>query len=697
MAVLEKIRVKFGLAASIIIAIGLLSFIIDPSELTSAVQSMSSKYDVGEIAGKKVSYNDFQSEVDKMTTINETLTGQSAQGAQQQKQVRDAAWQNLIYRDLFDKNARAAGLAVGEQEVVDLTTGSNLSPLISQNPAFLDEDGAFSLDQLNRFLQSLDADQTGNLRLYWDYLQNSIVNNQYQTKYNSLFSQPKSENPLMLRKEIEQNNATTDVDFVMVPFGFTTDSSIVVSDGEIRDYYANHKKFFRRNAETRDMEYVVFEVVPSASDLEDAKEEVASLYEDFATTDNMKGFLMRNSDRQYDEYWYKAGELRVVAPEIDDHVWGKDSDGKASDIITKGNDFYMARVMASASLPDSAYVKHILLQDANLADSLLSVVKGGENISNLAAQYSLDKGSKADGQLGNIGWMTQSYMIPGFESVFSAKVGEPFLLKTQYGTHIVVVSDKTAPVAKKQVAVYQKQTLPSKETFNSFYSQANKFATAAAGGYENYKKAVDTIGVYSHPINGMSESSERLGGVDDTKEVTRWVFDNKVGKVSDIITVNTNYFIVATVKGIHKKGYAPVEEVASQIREALYHEKLQDKVAADVAGQISGMDDLQAIADKLKSTVSHQSGVAFSSVSNQSLDPAFIGALSVAPEGKVCGPVAGSIGVYVFKVTGRDTGAFYTEDDAKNRDAQLGYYKSQMIIPVMMDEAGVTDNRARFY
>ena len=73
MAVLEKIRVKFGLVISIIIALALLSFIIDPSTLESALNSMSSKYDVGQIAGKSISYSDFQADVDRYTTINELL------------------------------------------------------------------------------------------------------------------------------------------------------------------------------------------------------------------------------------------------------------------------------------------------------------------------------------------------------------------------------------------------------------------------------------------------------------------------------------------------------------------------------------------------------------------------------------------------------------------------------------------------
>ena len=39
----------------------------------------------------------------------------------------------------------------------------------------------------------------------------------------------------------------------------------------------------------------------------------------------------------------------------------------------------------------------------------------------------------------------------------------------------------------------------------------------------------------------------------------------------------------------------------------------------------------------------------------------------------------------------------YTEDDAANSQRQLASYMSQMILPVMMEDADVKDNRARFY
>ena len=69
----------------------------------------------------------------------------------------------------------------------------------------------------------------------------------------------------------------------------------------------------------------------------------------------------------------------------------------------------------------------------------------------------------------------------------------------------------------------------------------------------------------------------------------------------------------------------------------------------------------------------------------------------MAPEGQICGPVAGEACVYVFKVSNRQTGAFYTEEDAKNTEKQKAQYAAQMIVPVMMEYDNVKDNRARFF
>ena len=131
MAVLEKLR-GWGIVLSILVALPLLLFIIDPSQIMSAVQSFSSKYDVGKIGGKKVSYTEFQTETDRLSKVYEMISGNSTSGEEQQNQIREEVWNSYVMDNLFLKNARAAGINVGSKEIVDLASGENLSPIVQQ-------------------------------------------------------------------------------------------------------------------------------------------------------------------------------------------------------------------------------------------------------------------------------------------------------------------------------------------------------------------------------------------------------------------------------------------------------------------------------------------------------------------------------------------------------------------------------------
>lgn len=693
MAALEKIRSKFGLAVSILIALALLSFIIDPGTLQTAINSMSTKYDVGKIDGKRISYTDFQENVEKFTSINEIISGSSSQNEQTQKNIRNAAWQDMMDKYLFIKNAKAAGIKVGEDEMLSLVSSSNPSAILVQNPIFMDESGNYSEEVLRQFLSMVETDQTGRYRQYWDYLQNTIYTQQFYQKYGALFNASNYTNALQMSHAMASGNTTADVDFCVEYFPMYHDSSIVVTNDEVRRYYKAHKEFFKQQKDSRDMEYVVFEVVPSSDDINNTSLAMSNLYDEFVSTDNMKSFLAKNSDSPLSNYWYKSGELRTINEEIDAQIFG----GKdLTQVVKSGDDFFAARTMATKMLPDSVYVKHILLQGVNAAtkaDSLVNVLKKGENFSNLASMYSLDTGSAADGELGSIGWMTQTYMIPGMESVIEAKVGTPFVLKTTYGTHVVLVTKTSKPMLKKQVAVLKKSALASKETYNKYYAQASRFAAITNGSYDGYKRAVDSLKVYSHNLT-ITEATSSFGSIDQAKTVTRWVFDNKIGKASSILTVNTNYFFIAAVKGEHKAGYVPVEEATGVISNRLYTQKLQQRTMADVKEKIKGAKTMEEVSERLGVEVEHSEAV---SLASNTLDPAMLGAAVTINDGVVFGPVKGAMGVYVFQTSNRQLGSFYTEDDARLREQQKTQYMGQFILSVMAENAGVEDNRERFY
>jgi peptidyl-prolyl cis-trans isomerase D len=226
--------------------------------------------------------------------------------------------------------------------------------------------------------------------------------------------------------------------------------------------------------------------------------------------------------------------------------------------------------------------------------------------------------------------------------------------------------------------------------------EATALADKSDGKYENFTAAVREDDLPVTPATRITEGTRRIGTVDNAREVVSWAFDAKEGQVSDVITVDNKYYYVVAVTKARKEGYVPINEVSSDIYNQLAHEKRLQITADEVQAKTQGLATLEQMADALNTTVSHQSGVSFGSIGG-GLDPAFIGAVSVAPKGKICGPTKGQIGVYMFQVMDSDAGAYYTEDDVNLRTSQEAQYRQQFLSSVLAEEADMKDNRARFY
>ena len=695
MAVLEKIRVKMGAFITVLIAIALLSFVIDPSTLQSAMSMFSSKYDVGEINGEGITYQEYQQKVDYFTKIYQLSAGTSSTNEQTQEAINNTAWQNEITDRVMIPAVENAGITLGNDELYDLTQGANISPVLMQEAAFVGEDGLFNRQKVVDFVQAISQDASGQLAMYWNFLEDNIVKDHMYTKYISLLEKSMYMSPAELNQAIANNNTTYNVDFIVKPYGFSIDSTITVSSKEVSDYYAKNKEMFRQN-ESRDLEYVVFEVVPSEADLDAAREDFDKTYNEFVAAENVKNFLARNSDVQYNPYYYKAGELSAYASELEDFAAAAKV-GESLAPFQQENTFIAAKVMDIKQMPDSVFVKHILLQgeDEAKADSLLAVAKKAD-FAQLAMAYSADKNPNV-AEAGDLGWMTQQYMIPGMESVLLAKKGDLMTIKTQYGTHIVKVTDITKPVRKAQVAILVKEAVASKTTYSDFYAKANDIATASEGNVEKFNAAAKEMGVPVYPAIRVLPGAKTLANYQHTREISRWANESKVGDVSPIITVDNKYFFVVALTAIHPEGYASVNEVYPDIETFLMAEKKGEKVAQETKAAIEGATTIEEAAEKLNTTVSNQSGMAFSSLTSQQLDPKFIGAVAGAPVNTLVGPVIGDLGVYYFTVKDKEVGAFYTEDDAKTRNAQVFSTVARYVPSIITESANIVDSRYKFY
>ena len=655
----------------------------------------SSKYDVGEINGESITYQDYQKKVDYFTQIYQITNG-GASNDQTQDMINNTAWQDEIANRVIIPAIENAGVTLGDEELFEMSQGANISPVLAGEAAFQDENGAFDKARLAQFVQAIHQDQSGQLQMYWKYLEDNMVKDQLLTKYFSMLEKSTFVTPVELNRAVAENNTTYNVDFVVKPFGFGIDSTITVSNQEIKAYYDNHTKNFEQQ-ESKDIEYVVYEVVPSVQDIELTQSNINKVYDEFVSAENMKNFLARNSDQPFNPYFYKQEELASINATVAEFA----EKAKAGDVLPPFQDdnmFIAARVMDVKNLPDSVFVKHILLQGDNekKADSLLQVLSKKGDFVQIAKEFSADQNPNV-AEAGDLGWMTQTYIVPGLEPVIGAKVGEILKLKTAYGTHLVKVTKTTKPVSKMQIALLVKETVAGKQTYADYYAKANDLATKSEGKLDKFRAAVKEGNLTYYPAIRVAPAAKGFASYEKAREVVRWVNENEVGAVSPILSVDNKYFFVVAVTGEHEGGIAPLKDVTPQIKQLLSFEKKGQKIAEETKALVAGLSDINAIAEKLGTTVSNKSGIAFSALTTQQLDPKFVGAVASASEGVVSGPVVGEIGVYYFVVTGKEVGAFYTEDDARLRKTQEFNYMSRMLPAIMMEAADVVDQRYKFF
>lgn len=116
---------------------------------------------------------------------------------------------------------------------------------------------------------------------------------------------------------------------------------------------------------------------------------------------------------------------------------------------------YYSSHMQEFSAPEQARARHILIKvpegaDAKTdaaarakAEDILKQLKGGAKFAELAKKYSDDPGSKDSG--GELGFARHGTMVPEFDkAIFSQKIGDLAIVKTQFGYHIVQVEERQA-------------------------------------------------------------------------------------------------------------------------------------------------------------------------------------------------------------------------------------------------------------
>ena len=687
MAVLEKIRVKFGILITVLVAVALLSFIVDPTTIQNAVQMFSSDNNVGEMNGKAISYREYYEKVDQQTKLLESL-GQKASDERAQAEIRNMTWNEIFQNNVVLPKVEGAGIHVGGQEMKDLVQGESISPALLQSGMFRDENGNFSREAVTNFLQSKDNDPTGRASMYWEFLEDQVYKSHMFSKYTTLLSEATLQNPVEKKRVIADNSVTYDLDYVQVPVNFAADSTITVSEKEIKEYY-NARKDRMKQPANRDIEYVMWEVVPSPEDFAEAKADFDEKYAEFATAGNVKDFVTANSDAKWDSRFYSESELAGRPAEIKELAFSKNAP-VVSDPRSYDDKISAARVAARAQMSDSinVYYTALPLDKEAVADSLVAVASK----SGLTEDFT------------EMGWLTQQLTsmqgLSDLDVAFSPNFGKVGKIRSAAAQCFIVlyVTERTKPVEKVQLAYLEKNVIPSEDTYNDFLMKATDFAESVDGKYSNFNKNAKEASLVVSQLPGVVEATRKVDVCDNARELVRWVFDSKTGKesVSDVIVIDRKYYFVAAVTKVRKEGTIALEDVADNIKMEITSEKKIAKLQSEVAEKVASCKTIEEAAELLGESVNHLTGVSFGS-QYQQVDNMVLGAAANAEPEKLCGPCKSEIGVVMFKVSNREEGKQFGDEDARIYKDQKTSYQLSQLDAVLVNEADVKDYRARFF
>ncbi|WP_289617388.1 peptidylprolyl isomerase [Alistipes finegoldii] len=677
MASLNTLRTKFGIVLSIVIAGALLAFILS---LKTEMGFSGNDPRVGVIDGEKINYSEYYNQYEQV----KAQSGAQESNEQQSAMLANAAWQALIGKYVLTPGFDKMGLRVTEPERMSMVSGQHPSQAFYN--AFADpRTGEYNVAAVHQFLS--EAEANAQAQQAWAQLNEQARMEREVAKFLGLIKGGVYVNSLEVANGVNSANNTYAGKWAGKKYSAVPDSLIQLKSSDIKAYYNSHKNMFKQTP-SRALSYVVFEVSPTDDDMLALEKSVAEVGAQFAATEELKSFVRANRNG-------KIADNYVSAKQLSEEEAKALLDGATYGPVLKNNEWTMARALDTKIVPDSMGIRHIVLpytQEA-LADSLLTVLKGGADFAQVAAQYSVYDATAANG--GEVGVMPFSAFSGEFAvALANAKTGDIVKIASGDAIQLMQVYRADKPSKHVQVASITYPVEASAATRRDIHNQAGTFSVNAKGSVEAFNDAASAAAVTPR-IASLAQGERTIRGLEDSRDVARWAYGAEVGDVSEIFPVGKDY-VIAMLTEIDDNEFAPLEKVSAQIRAQVLRDKKYDYIVKELSG--STLDEQ---AKSLGTEVADFDNVTFGAfyVNGPGFEPRLIGAISSTTEkGVLSAPVKGLSGVYVFEVDDIQTSDKQTAEGEKVRaQAMAESMAQQFSVQAIQQMAKIQDLRGKYF
>ncbi len=626
-------------------------------------------------------------------------------------------WNQSLRNTIFEQEFAKLGIDAGKDQLEQIISSDDA---VVNNPSFQNEAGFFDFGVFTNYIAQMRIQEPAAYE-NWKAQEKSIIGVAKQKIYLDLIKSSGGITEAEAEALYHFENDNINLEYVQIPFNVIPDSLVNVSDDEISQYIKKHEVDFRREA-SRNLHFVSFSENPTKEDLDRIRLRLEGLIDEqisyndvskltdtiegFKKTKNIIDFVDQHSEVSFDSVYRARGQFNN---EYADILFGLEI-GEVFGPYRDGRYFKISRLLdrkKNASLRAS----HILIayqgasrasdkitrtkEEAKIeANRVLRMIRRGKNsFEELAAEYSDGPSYNRGGDIGFFqeGQMAQEF----FKYVNKNKVGRIGLVETEFGFHIIKVTDKDDLALIADVA---NEAIASDQTANEVFRRATTFEIESNDS-NNFISTSEKYNYVIRPVKNISALEENMPGLFNQRQIVRWAFEEgtRIGDIKRFSLNGLGGYAVVQLTGINNKGIASIDEVGSKVRNQI----IQNKKAAFIKKQYGDIKTLEALAEDESLSIETASAV---NQKNPTLvgagnEPYVVGAAFAMEQGNISGFIQGERGMYklkLLKVNEAETLENYDEF-SKEYLQKASFSLLENVFQALESSAEIDDNRAIYY